>query len=220
LFPSPLATGEKAVALIEDGSLVRDIGVSMARILVGFLVGSVLGTGIGLVMGMSRTVADLLNPFVNGLRYIGSIAWITAVMIWFGIDELSKVILIVYTTMFVVLINTMVGVMTIHRTKIRAAECFGATRAQMFRFVIFPAALPHILTGARLAMMNSFMTVVSAEMVAAQSGLGYLIFASRQWMETDSIFVGMATLGILGLLTDRLLALAIRTFLARYEPVI
>lgn len=218
LFPSPLATLSKAIDLVGEGRLPEDVAISMMRILVGFAVGTVLGTLLGLLMGMSRTVEALLNPYVNVLRFIGPLAWITAVMIWFGIGELSKVVLIVYTTTFVVLVNTMVGVLTVHRNKIRAAECFGASRAQLFRLVIFPAALPHILTGARLAMMNSFMTVVSAEMIAAQSGLGYLIFNSRQWMETDSIFVGMATLGILGLLTDRVIQLAIRTFLWRYRP--
>ena len=218
LFPSPLAAAAKAVALIEEGRLQQDIAVSMWRILTGFVLGSVLGTALGLLMGSSRTVADILNPYVNFLRFLSSLAWISVVMIWFGIGELSKILLIVYTTTFVVLVNTIAGVAAVHPVKVRAAQCFGATRAQIFRFVTFPATLPYILTGARLAMMNSFMTVVSAEMLAAESGIGFLIFNSRQWMETDAIFVGMATLGLLGLLTDRVMQFLIRVFLWRYRP--
>ena len=218
LFPSPLAAAQKAVALAQEGRLQQDIAVSMWRILTGFIVGSMLGTGLGLLMGSFRTIADLLNPYVNFLRFLTSLAWISVVMIWFGIGELSKVLLIVYPTTFVVLVNTVAGVAAVHPVKLRAAQCFGATRAQIFRFVTFPATLPYILTGARLAMMNSFMTVVSAEMLAAESGIGFLIFNSRQWMETDAIFVGMAVLGLLGLLTDRVMQLLIRTFLWRYRP--
>jgi NitT/TauT family transport system permease protein len=217
LFPSPLATIQKGIQLVSAGSLPTDVAISLWRILCGFAAGTVLGALLGLLMGLSRTAHALLNPYVNTLRFIGPIAWIPMAMIWFGIDELGKIVLIVYTTTFVVLVNTMVGVSLIHRNKIRAAQCFGATPTQLFRSVTLPAALPHILTGMRLAMMNSFMTVVAAEMVAAQSGLGFLIFNSRQWMEVDSIFVGMLTLGALGLATDRLFLLVVRTFLWRYR---
>lgn len=218
LFPSPLAAARKGVELIRQGRLPADIAVSLWRILTGFAVGSVLGLLLGLLMGSFRIVADLLNPYVNFLRFLASIAWISAVMIWFGLGEASKIVLIVYTTTFVVLINTMAGVLAVHPTKIRTARCFGASPARIFVSVTFPATLPYILTGTRLAMMNSFMTVVSAEMVAAESGIGFLIFNSRQWMETDAIFVGMFTLGVLGLLTDRVLQLLIGAFLWRYRP--
>jgi NitT/TauT family transport system permease protein len=218
LFPTPEATLAKAIQLIEEGRLQEDIAVSLGRIGAGFLLGSLLGMGLGLLMGMSRLVADLLGPFVHTLRFIGPIAWIPAVMLWFGLGELSKVVLIVYTTCFVVLVNTMIGVLTIHPAKLRAAQVFGATPPRMFLHVVLPAALPHVLAGARLAMMNSFMTIIAAEMVAAQEGLGFLIFNSRQWMEVDAIFVGMATLGLLGLLADRLMQGLIRLFFRRFQP--
>ena len=217
LFPSPLAAARKGIALIREGRLQADIAISLWRILTGFVVGSVLGAALGLLMGSSRLVADMLAPYVNFLRFVASIAWIPAVMLWFGIGEASKIMLIVYTTTFVVLLNTMAGVVNVHPTKIRAARCFGASPAQIFIWVTLPATLGYILTGMRLAMTNSFMTVVSAEMVAAESGIGFLIFNSRQWMETDAIFVGMFTLGVLGLLTDRLMQALIRTFLWRFR---
>ena len=182
------------------------------------LLGSLLGMTLGLMMGLSRPIADILGPFVHTLRFIGPIAWISAVMMWFGLGETSKVVLIVYTTTFVVLISTMIGVMTIHPNKLRAARVFGARGFRLFAHVTLPAALPHVLTGARLAMMNSFMTIIAAEMVAAREGLGFLIFNSRQWMEVDAIFVGMITLGLLGLLADRLMVLLTRVLFRRFRP--
>jgi NitT/TauT family transport system permease protein len=204
LFPGPLSTWNKATQLIAEGQLQADILISLWRIAVGFVLGSLLGMTLGLMMGLSRPIADILGPFVHTLRFIGPIAWISAVMMWFGLGETSKVVLIVYTTTFVVLISTMIGVMTIHPNKLRAARVFGA--------------LPHVLTGARLAMMNSFMTIIAAEMVAAREGLGFLIFNSRQWMEVDAIFVGMITLGLLGLLADRLMVLLTRVLFRRFRP--
>jgi len=218
LFPGPLSTWNKALQLVAEGQLQTDILISLSRIAVGFVLGSLLGMTLGLMMGLSRPIADTLGPFVHTLRFIGPIAWISAVMMWFGLGETSKVILIIYTTTFVVLISTMIGVMTIHPNKLRAARVFGARGFRLFAHVTLPAALPHVLTGARLAMMNSFMTIIAAEMVAAREGLGFLIFNSRQWMEVDAIFVGMITLGLLGLLADRLMALLTRVLFRRFRP--
>jgi NitT/TauT family transport system permease protein len=218
LFPSPLAAAQKFLDLIDEGRLQTDILASMSRILTGFALGVALGAVLGLVAGTSRRMAMLMAPHVTAMRFIGSTSLISIMLIWFGIGELSKVLLIVYTTTFVVLLNTTIGVMTMHPAKLRAARVFGCSPAQAFWHVTLPSVLPHILGGARLAMMNSFMTVVAAEMIAADSGLGFLIFSSRQWMETDAIFVGMFTLGVLGLLTDRALVLATRVLFARYQP--
>jgi ABC-type nitrate/sulfonate/bicarbonate transport system permease component len=218
LFPGPLSTWHKAVQLVAEGQLQADILISLWRIAVGFVLGTLLGMTLGLMMGISRPIADTLSPFVHTLRFIGPIAWISAVMMWFGLGETSKVILIIYTTTFVVLISTMIGVMTIHPNKLRAARVFGARGFRLFAHVTLPAALPHVLTGARLAMMNSFMTIIAAEMVAAREGLGFLIFNSRQWMEVDAIFVGMITLGLLGLLADQLLVLLTRLLFRRFRP--
>ncbi|SDB74399.1 ABC transporter permease [Belnapia rosea] len=220
LFPTPWTTWQKALLLINEGQLQTDAAISMARILTGFVIGSLLGVVLGLLVGTSNWAADLLGPHIATLRFISPTALISIVMIWFGIGELSKVLLIIYTTTFVVLLNTTIGVLNIHPTKMRAAQVFGASPVQRFLLVTLPAALPYVLTGARLAMMNSFMTVVAAEMVAAQSGLGFLIFSSRQWMETDAIFVGMIALGLLGLLTDRALVLAYRLCFHRFQPVV
>jgi NitT/TauT family transport system permease protein len=217
LFPGPAKTAERALELIAEGRLQGDILASVQRIFIGFAVGSFIGALLGLAMGSFRVVSDLLQPLVNFFRFIAPTAWIATAMVWFGLGEGSKVALIIYATTFVVLLSAMIGVSAVSRNKVRAARCLGANDRQIFLWVTIPASLGYILTGMRMAMMNSFMTVVSAEMIAADAGLGYLIYNSRQWMETDSIFVGMLTLGVVGLLTDRLFVLLTRTALRRFS---
>ena len=141
LFPSPLATARTGISLIREGRLQTDIAISIWRILTGFVIGSVFGAALGLLIGSSRIVADLLAPYVNFLRFVASIAWIPVFILWFGIGEVSKIVLIVYTTTFVVLLNTVAGVVNVHRTKLRVARCFGASPAQIFIWVTLPATI-------------------------------------------------------------------------------
>jgi NitT/TauT family transport system permease protein len=218
-FPGPLlvlATGEEMVA---SGELFEHISISLQRILAGFLIGSAIAAPLGLLMGSVRLVRAILDPYTQFFRFVPSLAWLTPVVLGFGIGEISKILIIIYTTMFIVLINTMVGVAHIAPNKLRAAACLGATPLKSFVHVTLPATLPFILTGMRLAMGNSFATVVAAEMIAADSGLGYLIFNSRLWMATDKIFIGIVCLGTLGLITDRFFRYLVLRFAHQYGPI-
>jgi NitT/TauT family transport system permease protein len=143
---------------------------------------------------------------------------VTLAMIWFGIGEASKYFLIIYGTVFIVTMNTIAGIVSIPPAKIRAARSLGANQWQLFVFVTLPASVPFILTGMRMAMGTAFTTIVAAEMVAAQSGLGFLIFSSRLFMQTDAIFVGIVALGMLGFLADRMMRFLILAFAKRYAP--
>jgi ABC-type nitrate/sulfonate/bicarbonate transport system permease component len=218
-FPPPLLVLSTGVEMVESGELFEHIGISLQRILTGFLIGSAIAAPVGLVMGSVPIVRAVFDPYVQFFRFVPSLAWLTPVVLWFGIGETSKVLIIVYTTMFIVLINTMVGVSHIAPNKLRAAACLGATPLKAFVHVTLPATLPFILTGMRLAMGNSFATVVAAEMIAADSGLGYLIFNSRLWMATDKIFIGIVCLGILGLITDRFFRFLVVRFAHQYGPI-
>jgi NitT/TauT family transport system permease protein len=169
-------------------------------------------------MGSFRPVRKLLEPYTEFLRFIPSVAMITVAVIWFGIGEASKVFLIIYTTIFIVILNTAAGVSAIAPNKIRAAESLGATRAQIFFHVALPATVPYILTGMRLAMANSFTTIVAAELIAANDGLGKMLWDGRLFMLVDEIFVSLVTLGLLGFVTDRLFRWSIYTFAGKYSP--
>ena len=220
LFPTPAVTFAEALAQIRTGSIFLDISASLARIMVGFGIGSVIGIVGGLLIGYFRIVRAMLNPYLQFFRFIPPIAWVSPAMIWFGIGENSKVFIIIYGTVFAVAFNTVAGVASVHRDKIRAARIFGAREWQIFLWVIVPSTVSYILTGMRLAMGVSFMTVVAAEMLAAQSGLGYLILNSRLWMATDRIFVGIIALGGLGYATDKVFDLLIKRFAWKYNPIV
>ena len=218
LFPSPFPVFERAVVLIEDGLLQEAVLASMRRILQGFLLGSALGIQIGLALGSFRPVRLLLEPWTEFFRFIPAVAMITVAVIWFGIGEESKIFLIAYTTVFVVIIATAAGVGAVGKDKIRAAQCLGANRFQLFALVALPATVPYILTGMRLAMANAFVTIVAAELVASNDGLGKMLWDARLFMQVEDIFVALISLGLLGFATDRTFRLLIRAFAGRFNP--
>jgi taurine transport system permease protein len=216
-LPSPVKTFDGAIELIRSGELQADIAVSFARIIVGFALGTLIGIPLGLLMGMSPLMRTFMDPYVEFFRFIPPIAFVSLAVIWFGLGETSKIVLIVYTTVFMVAINTMIGVLGVEPDKRFAALCLGANERQVFVHVVIPAVVPNIVTGMKIAMGNSFMTVVSAEMVAAKSGVGFLIFNSRLFLLTEWIFVGIITLGLMGFITDRTLRILAATLLKRYD---
>lgn len=217
LFPTPIRTADtfSQLALTQ---LPGDIVISAYRVLVGFAIGALAGTALGLAMGSYGPVRSLFEPYVNFLRFIPPIAWFTPAVIWFGIGESSKVFLIVYTTTFVVVLNTIAGVQAVPAKKVLVAKMFGASHLQQFCRITIPSALPYIMTGFRLASGNSFMTLVAAEMLGANQGIGFLIMNARLWAATDQVFVGMFVLGCMGYGMDVLLRCAIRQWGWRYMP--
>lgn len=216
LVSSPAETWSAAVDLAKDGTLLESCLVSLRRIMIGWGAGLVVGIPLGILMGRVKLIRNLIDPYIEFFRFIPPIAFITLAIAWFGIGETSKIILIFYTSVFIITLNAIAGVMSINESKLLAAASLGASRRQTLTAVVLPASVPHLVTGARLALGNSFLTIVSAEIVAAQTGLGSLIWTSRNFGRIDWIFVGIIALGILGFLCDRAIRLVSSTFLARY----
>lgn len=219
LFPPPLAVFVELVKLIQNGVLVENIGASLKRILSGFFLGAIIAVPIGLAIGSFKLARKLIEPWTEFLRFVPATAMITTAVIWFGIGEGSKVFLITYATVFIIILNTAAGVSSIAPNKIRAARALGANDWQIFRLVTLPATVPFILTGMRLAMANSFVTIVAAEMVAANDGLGVMIWNGRMFMLINEIFAALITLGVLGFCADRLFRIGIYRYARRYAPV-
>ena len=217
LFPSALATFSALVTEVAGGSLGKEIAVTLGRVLAGFAAGSALGASLGLLMGSFRAIRTFFRPIVQFFRFITPIAWIAPATIWFGIGEASKLFLVVYATMFIVLVNTMAGITHIHRDRFRMASAFGADRLELFWWITVPASLPFIVTGMRIGLGNSFMTVIGAEMLAGNNGLGYLIYSSRVFFRSDVMFAAIIVLGAFGFAADRLFVLLRERVLARYE---
>jgi len=217
LFPSFIKTAGALVATAREGLLLRDISATLSRVLIGFLVGSVGGVTLGLLMGSVPLVRTFFDPYLNFFRFVTPIAWIAPATIWFGVGETSRLFLVVYATIFIILVNTMAGVTRIHRDRVRMARAFGARSWQVFVYITLPATLPFILTGMRIGMGNSFMTVIGAEMLAGNNGLGYLIYSSRIYFKSDVMFATILILGILGFFADRVFDVAQRRFFWRYR---
>lgn len=215
-LPAPTAVVKGTGELLREGILLKSIGASLGRIFAGWILGSLAAIPVGLLVGSSPVVRSLVDPFTHFFRFIPALALITLFIVWFGVGELSKILLIVYSTGFIVMINTATGVAAIPEEKICAARCLGANRRQLFLHVTAPATVPYIYVGMRLAMASSFLVIVAAEMLAANSGLGYLIWTSRLYFRIDWMFAGIVLLGLLGYGTDRLWRLVGSTLLARY----
>jgi NitT/TauT family transport system permease protein len=209
-LPSPGIVLASLLDLLRDGQLVRDVTSSYARILAGWALGSMIGVIAGVLMGTNRVVRFIFDPYLQVFRFLPAIAILPLMILWLGSGEPSKLALIMYATAFVVALSTMDGALKVEKEKIRAAQSLGASSGQIFWLVVLPATMPSILTGIRLGMGGAFLAIVTAEMLAANQGLGYLIANSRLYMLTPRIFVAIAMLGLLGLGTD----LAIR-FLSR-----
>jgi ABC-type nitrate/sulfonate/bicarbonate transport system permease component len=208
LLPSPAEVAETMFHSMADGSLVKHTTISLLRVGQGFVLAMLVAVPMGMLMGSSQIARGLIEPIVELLRPVPPIAMIPLAILWFGIDELSKVLIIAYGAFFPILLNTMAGFRDVDRTHIRAAQTLGATRLQIFRDVILRSAFPLIVVGARLGMGMAFIVLVAAELIASSAGLGYLINDGRYSFRTEQIFMGMVSIGILGFLLNKGLLLA------------
>jgi ABC-type nitrate/sulfonate/bicarbonate transport system permease component len=216
LIPPPADVIRTAVPMLLSGEIFADVAISMTRVIVGFVTGSLFGVVLGVLIGRIRPLHDLLDPIIELLRYLSPTAMIPIAVIWFGIGETSKYFLIFWGTFFVVLINTTAGVWRAPIARQRAAECLGANRLQIFLMVVIPSSVPYIVTGMRVAMASSFMSIIPAEILAADSGIGYLLQKSSLLLQTNRIFVALLTICILGFVVDRLFRFLVDRVLARY----
>lgn len=215
-LPSPLVSFLGLKELAASGKLWEHVSISLQRIAFGWSRALLIGIPLGLLIGRFKVVNWLIEPFINFFRFVPAIGFLTLFLMWFGIGEESKRVLITYAAIFPIIINTIAGVNNIEPIKYQAAESLGAGRIRSFFTVTVPASVPSVLTGVRLGLSGAIISIVGAEMLAADSGIGYLIYTSRLYFRTDWIFVGIFVLGLLGFLADRILRLSASKVLRRY----
>jgi NitT/TauT family transport system permease protein len=203
IFPTPLQVVTGTLELIEDGTLWEHIGASLLRVTAGFALAVLCAVPLGLWMGWRRGAYVTLNPIFQMLRPISPIAWIPLAILWFGVGNASPIYLIFISSVFPMIVQTTVGVHTIEKRYLRAAENFGVSRRALFTQVVIPAVLPQIIVGMRIGLGVAWLVVVAAEMIALHSGLGYLIIDSRNaGNRYDLVIAGMIIIGLIGLLLD------------------
>jgi NitT/TauT family transport system permease protein len=203
IFPTPLAVVTGTWELLKDGSLWRHIGASLMRVAAGFGLAVCVAVPLGLWMGWVRGAFRTLNPLFQILRPISPIAWIPIAILWFGVGDASPIYLIFISSVFPMIVQTTVGVHTIEKRYLRAAENFGVSRRTLFKRVVIPAVLPQIIVGMRIGLGVAWLVVVAAEMIALHSGLGYMIMDSRNaGNRYDLVVAGMIIIGLIGLSLD------------------
>ncbi len=201
-YPSPRDVWAAFLVLMEKGILPEYLIDSIGRYAAGVTIGTALGITFGLAIGLSRFVDRLLAPTINFLFAIVEVAWIPIFVIWFGYGLKTILIALTYVVFFPVLYNTLVGVRSVPPYLVNAVRSLGGNRRQVVVEVILPASLPHIITGFRVGAGFAFRALVFAEIIAAQSGIGYLIFQGAQHQQTARTVVGMIVMGLMWLFID------------------
>ena len=203
IFPTPWQVGMGLGELAKQGLLLKYIVASLFRVSWGFGLAVLVGVPLGLVLGWFKPAFTALNPFIQILRPISPIAWIPVAILWFGVKDTAPVFLIFLASVFPITVSAMAAVQNMQQVYLRAAQNFGLSGLPLFRRVILPAALPQIITGVRIALGVAWLVVVAAEMIAVNSGLGYLIIDARNaGKRYDLVVAGMVMIGLIGLVLD------------------
>ncbi|MDA0635782.1 ABC transporter permease [Nonomuraea sp. MCN248] len=208
----PVEVAARGAELIADGTLVDDMLASLRRVFTGFALGTVLAVPIGFLMGWYATARALIEPYVQFFRTIPPLAIIPLAILLMGIGETPKVFVIFLAAFLSSVVSTFQGVLDVDKTLINAARVLGASDRTIFMKVVVPASTPFIIVGMRVGLGAAWGTLVAAELIAAQEGLGYRMQQAQLYYDLPTIFVGLISIGVLGLIMDRLLLLAERRF--------
>jgi ABC-type nitrate/sulfonate/bicarbonate transport system permease component len=204
-FPPPSIIFLTFVRMITHGKLLANVGATLWRVCLGLILGGASGLLLGLAMGWSRRIRVVIDPFIAAAHPIPKIAILPLIMILFGIGESSKVVVVAVSTFFPMLINTVAGVTQISPIHFEVAKNYGANLTKIFTRVIVPGSLPLILAGARLALNIALLISIAVELVAAEQGLGAMIWLAWQTLRTEELYVSLAVTAILGIVFNFLL---------------
>ena len=202
LLPTPIDVVRAGIDAIQTGELQANIIASMRRVIQGFGIAAVSGVVVGLAVGTWRPLEKLVEPMIELLRPIPPLAFLPMMVLWFGIGEMSKIAFIAYAAFFPVFTTTLEGIKYVDPVLIRAASSLGASRTDLFRYVVLPAATPSIITGLRLGFGLSFFVIVAAEFIAADSGLGYMINDARTFFLVSQMLLGAVVIGLIGFVVN------------------
>ena len=209
-LPTPIEVVVRGGELIADGTLLGDLVASLTRVLLGFVLGSAVAIPVGFLMGWYAWARGLIDPWIQFFRMIPPLAMIPLAIVLLGIGEQPKILVIFLAAFFSCVVSTFQGVVSVDRTLVNAARVLGAKDGTIFVRVVVPASVPFILVGMRVGLGASWATLVAAELIAAQAGLGYRMQQAQIYYDLPTIFVGLIVIGIFGLIMDRLLLMAER----------
>lgn len=209
-LPSPGQVWATLGELVRDGSLARHVLASLGRVLAGFALGSLAALALGTLVGLSRTAEAIIDPTLQLARNVPSLAWVPFLLLWLGIDEPPKITLIAIGALFPVYLNLVAGIRQTDRALLEVGQVFGMRRIELVARVVLPSAFPYLLAGLRIAIGQSWLFLVAAELIASTRGLGFLLIDGENTARADVMVVGIAVLALLGKLSDTLLRRAAR----------
>lgn len=217
ILPEPLQVISAGWGLIKSGELWTNMAVSTLRASVGFIIGGSIGLILGLITGLSRLGETLLDSSIQMIRNVPHLALIPLVILWFGIDERAKIFLVALGTFFPIYLNTLHGIKHLDRGLIEMARSYGLHGYSLFHHVIFPGALPSILVGVRFSLGLMWLTLIVAETISANAGIGYLAMNAREFLRTDIVVFTIIVYALLGKTADWLTYL-LEVVLLRWHP--
>lgn len=218
LTPPPPKVVAALWTAIANGSLVTNIGWSLFRVVIGFVIGVVLAVLMGCTAGWFRYAGYILNPIIEAVRPIPALAYIPLIIVWVGIDEPARILIIVLAAFKPTVVNTRQGMKEVPNIYVEAAESLGASRMTTFWRVAFPNAIPYIMSGMRNGLAAGFLALVAAELIASSNGLGFLISNAGQNLQIDVVLMGIVVIGVVATLLDAL-AVRAQTYLTRWSEV-
>ena len=219
LLPTPHAVAARFWELLTEQRLPRDIWMSTQRVFLGLTFGILLAVPVGFVLGWYREIRSFIDPLINFFRALPPIALIPLVIVYFGVDELAKVVILFYASFFAGVIVMYEGIAQISPIYVRVARTLGATDREIFTKVIVPLTVPHMLTAVRVALGVAWATLVASELIAAQQGLGALIQNASSFFQLDIIYVGIICIGFIALAMDLALRAVARRLVAWQERI-
>ena len=205
LLPSPMDVVRSMKELLEDGTLILHIQVSMIRFLIGYITASIAGIVLGLILGWYQKLWAFIDPIVQVLRPISPIAWFPFIVLWFGIGDAPAIVIIFIAAFYPVLLSTVNGIRKVDQVYLKVAQNFETNQFQLLTKIVLPAAFPMIANGLHMALGSSWVFLVAGEMVGAQSGLGYLIIDARNSLRLDLVLAGIIFIGLSGLILDMII---------------
>jgi ABC-type nitrate/sulfonate/bicarbonate transport system permease component len=207
-LPSPLAVFEAFQRLLEDGyqgrSLAHHVGISFYRFATAFSFCILFGVPLGLLLGMSRPIRAVIEPPIQAIRPVPKLALLPLFLIWFGIGNLSKIVVIAAPVFPIIVISAMQAVRSVSQKKIQAAQALGASTLTVFRRVVLPASLPGIFTGIRVSLSIGVTMLVGAELTATSEGIAWMALTAAEYLSTDIVLVGVLIMAIMGYTLDRI----------------
>lgn len=215
IIPTPEKVIKSFITLLKNGKLIKSIGISLERVVIGFGISSTIALPLGILFGTRPKLYEYFKGILEFLRHTPPLALVPMIILWFGIGELSKIVIIILASFFPIFLNSLKGIISCDEKYIEVGKVFGLSPQKIFTKIIFPSAIPDILLGLKLGLGYSWRAIIAAELIASSSGIGYLILDAQQISRSDIVVVGILSVGLLGIFTDYLFSIFIHKYLGK-----